>query len=55
MDGKMNLPRDFKEFLSLLNSKNVPFQNLKKNKASTGRLKDMTDLKNLGGAENEKN
>ncbi len=36
----------------------IPFislQNLKKNKASTGRLKDMADLESLGGADNEEN
>ena len=45
------LPRDFKEFLRLLNEKKVEnlinIDHLKQNKLAAGRNKDLADLENL--------
>jgi len=49
----MELPPDFNEFLSLLNSHNVEYlliislADLKINKRASGRYKDLDDLENL--------
>jgi len=42
------LPKDFREFLNLLNSNEVEYLlHLKKNKKAIGRHKDLDDLENL--------